>query len=76
MGLLNQIQNRRHKHAVRASASDRLQKNVVPCIIRDGSIFGCKIVSRNISDLPDEVLLKVPNLNQLIKGCIIWRDQD
>lgn len=75
MGFVCQRENRRYKLAVRASASDRLQKNVIPCIIRDGSIAGCKIISRYISDLPDQILIRIPNLDQTIKGRIIWRDQ-
>jgi hypothetical protein len=45
-------------------------------MIQDGSISGCKIISRHVPDLPEKILLNVPTLNQLIKGRIVWRNQN
>ena len=73
---IGQRHNRRYKVAIHAVVSDRQRQNNVRCMIRDGSISGCKIISSKVSDLPDKVLINVPNLNQLIKGRIVWRNQD
>ncbi len=66
----------RYKVAFHTIVFDRLQQNAVRCMIRDGSISGCKIVSVKVFDLPDKVLLKIPNLDQLIRGRIVWRNKD
>ncbi len=76
MEFVCQRKNRRYKLTLPASVSDRQQKNVVPCMIRDGSISGCKVISNKVSELPENVLIKIPNLDQLIEGCIKWRKQD
>ncbi len=76
MGNMGQRKHNRYKIAFHAIVSDRQQQNAVRCMIRDGSISGCKIISRKVSDLPDKVLINVSSLNQLIKGRIIWRNKD
>lgn len=73
---VGQRHKRRFKVAIHAIVSDRQQQNTIRCMIRDGSISGCKIISRQVSDLPDKVLINVPNLSQSIKGRIVWRNQD
>lgn len=60
--------------AIRAAAVDSKRKLQIPCIIRDGSISGCRIISDSIDDLPDELYLKVPDLKEIIKSQIIWRN--
>ena len=72
----SQRNNRRLKIAIRADVSDRAQENTVRCTICDGSTSGCKIISRHVPNLPDNILIKVPNLNRLIKGHIVWRDHN
>ncbi|MFQ5625924.1 MAG: PilZ domain-containing protein, partial [Methyloligellaceae bacterium] len=75
-GHKGQRQNHRFKLAMRAIVSDRQQQNAVSCIIHNGSISGCKIISRQVPALPINVLIKVTNLNQSIKGHIVWRNRD
>ncbi len=73
---LGRRHNRRHKLAISAVVSDCYQQNAVRCMLQDGSISGCNIISRHVPDLPDKVLIKVPQLSQSIKGHIIWRNQN
>ena len=61
---------------MRAIVSDRQQQNAVSCIVHNGSLSGCKIISRQVPALPVNVLIKVPKLTQTIKGHIVWRNQD
>jgi hypothetical protein len=67
---------RRFTVVISAIVSDRQQQNEISCTILQGSISGCKILSKQVSDLPEEILIKIPDLDQLIKGRIIWRNQD
>ncbi len=73
----NELQRRhdRYKVALPAIVFDRLQQNSLRCMIRDGSISGCKIISRKVADLPDKVLLKITKLDQSINGRIVWRNR-
>jgi len=66
----------RVKVAIHAVVSDREQQNAIRSIIQCASICGCKIISKQVSDLPDEVLIKVSNLDQVIKGRIVWRNKN
>lgn len=74
MDKADQRANDRIKVAIHAVVTDREQQNAVRSMVKDASICGCKIISKQVPDLPDEVLLKVPNLDQLIKGRIVWRN--
>ncbi len=76
MGNASQRKHNRYKVAFHTIVLDRLQQNAVRCMIRDGSISGCRIVSGKVFDLPDKILLKIPNLDKLIRGRIVWRNQD
>lgn len=67
---------RRFKVVIRAVVSDRQQENEINCMILEGSISGCKILSRQVSDLPEEILIKISEMSQLIKGRIVWRNHD
>ena len=68
-----QRQARRWKLAIPAAVCDRGRQNSIRCMIHDGSITGCKIVSGQVSKLPDEILINVPELDKLIHGRIVWR---
>lgn len=76
MRKLGRRHNRRHKLAISAVVSDCHQQNAVRCMLQNGGISGCKIISKHVPDLPDKVLIKVPQLSQSIKGHIIWRNQN
>jgi len=76
MGKVDQRKHTRNKVALHAIVSDRQQQNAIRCMIRDASISGCNIISRKVSNLPDKVLINISSLNQLIKGRIVWRNQD
>ncbi len=68
-----QRQARRSKLALPAAVCDRQRQNSIHCMIHDGSISGCKIVSREVPKLPDKILMIVPDLVQSIQGRIVWR---
>ena len=57
-----QRQARRWKIAIPAAVCDRQRQNSNRCMIHDGSISGCKIVSGQVPKLPDEILINVLDL--------------
>lgn len=71
---INERTNDRFNVALPAIAIDSKRKYHIPCIIRDGSITGCRIISSDIDDLPDDIYLKVPDLEEIIKGHVVWRN--
>lgn len=46
-----------------------------PCLIRDGSITGCKIACSFPDELSDNIHLAIPSLAQPIRGRIRWRGE-
>ena len=71
---INERTSHRFKVALPAVAIDSKRKSHIPCVIRDGSISGCRIISSAIDELPDDIYLKIPDLEKIIKGHIIWRN--
>lgn len=70
-----QREKRRVKVAIRAGVVDPRSGERYPCLIRDGSISGCKIVSSTLDELPDDIYVAVPSLDQTIRGRIVWRSE-
>jgi hypothetical protein len=68
--------NERRKVAIQVVISDREQQNTVRSVVQDASICGCRIFSKQVTNLPEDVLLRVPNLSQSIKGHIVWRSRE
>jgi PilZ domain len=73
---VNERLDRRMKLAMHAVVSDRQGKNLISCMIHDGSIYGCKIVTRQAPYLPEKILIKVNCLTRHIKGNIAWRNHN
>jgi hypothetical protein len=69
-----QRQARRWKIAIPTAVCDRQRQNSIRCMIHDGSISGCKIVSGQVPKLPDEILINVLDLVRSIQGRIVWRN--
>lgn len=66
---------RRFKVALKVTVTDVERTVAVPCVVRDANLSGCQIISANIEDLPDTVLVEIPDFDQPIKGNIVWRDK-
>ena len=58
-----------------ARASDLTGKIVVKCVVRDASRVGCLIVSNQVGELPEEILLEVDNVKEPRKGIIVRREK-
>ncbi|MGI9382213.1 MAG: PilZ domain-containing protein [Methyloligellaceae bacterium] len=58
---------------VHAFASDIEETLDVKCIIRDISEKGCRIVSSQIHELPDEIHLTPEDFDRPLRGKIVWR---
>ncbi len=71
-----QRRNRRVEIAICATAIDPASSNSFPCMIRNGSVTGCKITCGHLHELPDEFLLQVPSITQTIGGKIVWRKRN
>ena len=56
-----------------ARASDATGTIMVNCIVRDASTTGCMIVSSQVGELPEEILLDVDGIKGARKGIIAWR---
>ncbi|RMF07943.1 MAG: PilZ domain-containing protein [Alphaproteobacteria bacterium] len=69
-------ENRRETHRfrleIRATVIHPYTRASYPCLIRDGSISGCKLQCRYIRELPRRILLHVPELTEEITGDIVW----
>jgi hypothetical protein len=72
----NRDQRAKHSFqvAIRAYVVKPATGEQFACVIRDGSISGCKVICSQIADLPDNIVVKVAKLKQTIKGRIVWRD--
>ncbi len=46
------------------------------CSIRDTSRTGCKIMSDNIAQIPDELVLSIRGLDETFVGRVMWREAD
>ncbi|MDH3580717.1 MAG: PilZ domain-containing protein [Hyphomicrobiales bacterium] len=75
MKQIDEPTSHRFNAALPAVAIDSLRKFHIPCVIRDGSISGCKIESGAIGELSDDIFLKVSELEEIVKGHIIWRNR-
>lgn len=64
---------RRFQVALKVMVSDLERTKQVRCMVRDASPTGCQLISVNIQEFPDFILVKVPALDQWIKGKIMWR---
>ena len=73
------MRDQRAKHrfqvAIRAVVINERTGEEFSCAIRDGSISGCKIVSSQVADFSEQVLVKVPKLEHMVRGRIVWRDE-
>ena len=58
---------------VHAFASDLDETLDIKCIIRDISATGCRIVSSQIHELPDEIHLTPEDFDRPLRGKIVWR---
>ena len=46
------------------------------CSIRDTSRIGCKIISNDLDQIPDELVLSIRGLDETFVGRVMWRDAD
>lgn len=46
------------------------------CSIQDTSRTGCKILSDDIGQIPDELVLSIRGLNETFVGRVMWREAD
>ena len=58
---------------VHAFASDLDETLDIKCIIRDISAKGCRIISSQIHELPDEIHLTPEDFDRPLRGKIVWR---
>ena len=63
----------RKKACIQAFAFDLDNTFEIKCIIRDISRSGCKIVTSQVSDLPEFLLLVLEGIEQPLSGKIVWR---
>ena len=63
----------RKKTSIQAFASDLDNTFEIKCIIRDISRSGCKIVTSQVRELPEFILLVPEGFEQPINGKIVWR---
>ncbi len=76
---MSTIENRdapRRKLSMTAVVGDRNWENSIDCVVSDGSQTGCRLKSDRITELPDEIYVKIASLKQPIKGNIVWRRAD
>lgn len=58
-----------------AFVSDLEEKIEVKCMIRDVSKNGCKLVARELLDLPNNIRITPEGFEEPIRGKIIWRQE-
>ena len=58
---------------VHSFASDVDETLDIKCIIRDISATGCRIISSQIHELPDEIHLTPEDFDRPLRGKIVWR---
>ncbi len=63
----------RYKVSLRATVSSPRSKERMPCLIRDASRTGCRIVSSKAHRLPDHISLHIESLPSPIEGTVVWR---
>lgn len=63
----------RYKVSLRAMVSSPEFKEQIPCLIRDASRSGCRIVSSKAYRLPSHISLHVESFTNPIEGTVVWR---
>ncbi len=63
----------RKKSCIQAFASDLDNTFEIKCIIRDISTSGCKIVTSQVMELPEFILLVLEDFKQPLSCKIVWR---
>lgn len=63
----------RYKVTLRATVSSPESKEQMPCLIRDASRSGCRIVASKAHRLPDHISLHIESLSAPIEGTVVWR---
>ena len=73
-------QSRRETHrfkvAIRAHISDSQSDEQIPCIVRDGSMSGCKIASSKARNFPERISVRIDRLTEPVMGRIVWSGDD
>ena len=55
---------------------DLSREMVVKCTMQDGSKNGCKLVTDELQNFPDEIILEFVKFKGSREGRIMWRDQN
>ena len=63
---------KRSQVLVPAIVSDHLRTFAKPCVIRDLSDGGCKIVMPNAYDLPEYIVIKISQFKGRRSGTVVW----
>ena len=75
MGLRENRTKHRKRALIPAFVSDTKDSFDVACLIRDMSKTGCRLVSKQIADLPDVVHIVPEGFRGPIVGRIVWRQE-
>lgn len=67
---------RRRKVSIPAWVSGRQSQNGLRCEIVDASQSGCRLASRRLAELPEEIQLQIPGLDVPVPGQIVWRSPE
>lgn len=46
----------------------------LPCLIRDGSLSGCRLMCGRLDTMPDDIIVEVPELAKPVYGKMVWRN--
>ncbi|MGI9387092.1 MAG: PilZ domain-containing protein [Methyloligellaceae bacterium] len=66
----------RRQAGIPAHVSDRERKEGYDCVICNIAKGGCLISSASIHKLPEQVLIKITQVDNPIKGRVVWRKKD
>lgn len=73
---LERRQERRRSVFLQADVCMLDGTQVAHCAIQDTSRSGCKIMSDELSIIPDELVLSIRGLGESFVGRVIWRERD
>ncbi|MFQ5626146.1 MAG: PilZ domain-containing protein [Methyloligellaceae bacterium] len=68
--------DRRHRVFLQADVCTLDGLRIGNCSIRDTSRTGCKIMSSDLDQIPDELVLSIRGLDETFVGRVMWRDAD
>ena len=64
---------KRIKVNIRALVTDRDETKKFDCDVLDASVSGCRIESRQLNEIPDEIRIQVQGLDVKTDARIVWR---